>query len=566
MGSDLFALTALARELNEALCGARIDKIQQPEVDELRFFLRANGKNQCLVMSCNAQSPRIHLTSSKKQSPINAPALCMLLRKHLTSSTIQNVDVFNDDRILRIKFNAKTEMRDDAVFYIFVELMNRYSNIVFTDENLKILDAVKHLPLDVARDHVVLRGVTYSPVKQSKTSYLTNCFSIFDNFVGGDLHKYILNNLSGFSGASVSELLLRARICSAVETLDDGMKKSLFEQIENFATLKNIDYCPCIISQKEVYPTVYKSLDEGDNVKKFETMSEAFDALYTDQDRQIRNKSRLKNLSTTAKRLRQKIEKNIANDLSRLNECEDMEKYRIFGELIVSNIYLVKKGDESLTCLNYYTNETVTIPLDKQLSPSKNSTAYYNKYNKLKRTKEFVSKKLQEDRELLEYALSIEDEIANLPYDADTSPIEEELQLLGGGKKKSQKSKVRKPKADTPYVYLYDGFYIYRGKNNAQNDEITFRLASSNDLWLHLKNAHGAHTVIITEGKNVPDKVLMFAAEVTASTKSASAEVDYTLRRNVKRKPNGHLGQVIYVDFKTIIANPNKHEEYLLKS
>lgn len=566
MGSDLFALSALARELNENLNGARIDKIQQPEIDELRFFVRSKGKNQCLVVSCNAGAPRIHLTNSKKVSPQVAPNLCMLLRKYLLSSTISDVSIYNYDRIVRIRFDAKTEMRDEATFYLFVEIMNRYSNIVFTDENLVILDAVKHLPLDVERNHVVLRGVPYSPVSQKKISYLTDCFSVFDDFKGGDLHRFIQDNISGFSGATIEELLLRANINSNVGTFGAIERERLFKTIKDFASVATntpeIPLCPCIINDKEVYPIEYRSLENSDksNVKTLESMSDAYDALITDCDKYIRNKARLKSLATIAKHLHQKVEKNIAIDIQKLAECEDMDKYRLWGELIVNYIYLVKKGDDKLVCVNYYDNSQVEIPLDLRLTPSKNSTAYYAKYNKLKRTKEFVSKKLEKDKDLLEYVKSIEDEIANLPYESDTSAIEQELETLGGGKRKSSKNKVRKEKAEPPYVYFVDGFYVYRGKNNIQNDELTFKVASSNDIWLHLKNEHGSHTIIVTEGRTVPDKVLKIAGEITASTKQASCEVDYTERRNVKRNPDGHPGQVIYVNYKTMISEPNPHK------
>lgn len=567
MGSDLFALSALARELNDNLQGARIDKIQQPESDELRFFVRLKGKNQCLVVSCNVGAPRIHLTTSKKVSPQVAPNLCMLLRKYLLSATISDVSIYNYDRIVRIRFDAKTEMRDEATFYLFVEIMNRYSNIVFTDENLVILDAVKHLPLDVERNHVVLRGVPYLPVSQKKISYLTDCFSVFNDFKGGDLHRFIQDNISGFSGATIEELLLRANINSNVGTFGAIERERLFKTIKDFASVATntpeIPLCPCIINDKEVYPIEYRSLENSDksNVKTLESMSDAYDALITDCDKDIRNKARLKSLATIAKHLRQKVEKNIAIDLQKLAECEDMDKYRLWGELIVNYIYLVKKGDDKLVCVNYYDNSQVEIPLDLRLTPSKNSTAYYAKYNKLKRTKEFVSKKLEKDKDLLEYVKSIEDEIANLPYESDTSAIEQELEALGGGKKKSSKNKVRKEKAEPPYVYFVDGFYIYRGKNNLQNDELTFKIASSNDVWLHLKHEHGSHTIIVTEGRTVPDKVLKIAGEITASTKQASCEVDYTERRNVKRKPDGHPGQVIYVNYKTMISEPNPHKD-----
>lgn len=564
MGSDLYALSALAKELNLQLKGARIDKIQQPEADELRFFVRAQGKNLCLVISCNAAAPRIHLTSSRKPSPQAAPNLCMLLRKYLSNAAIDEIGVFNADRIIYLRFNARTEMRDEATYFMFVEIMNRYSNIVFTDAQHVILDAVKHLPLEEAREHVVMRGIHYSPVTQPKTSYLNVCNGILSAFCGGDLHKYILANISGFSGATVTELLFRAGLANQTERLSDAQSKKLKETFAAFARCE--DFAPCMIGG-EVYPNPYRSLAAADmsNVTRFESMSEAYDALYTAGDREIRNRARLKTLSTQAKRLRAKVEKNIAIDLERLSECENMDKYRLYGELVVNNIYKIKQGDEVLHCLDYYSSQEVDIPLDARLSPSKNSTAYYAKYNKLKRTKEFTQKKLVADRELLSYVRSIEEEISALPYDAGTQSIEEELSSLGGIKRKASKGKVRKKVAEPPYIYRVDGFDIYKGKNNLQNDELTFKIASSNDIWLHIKNGHGAHTVIITEGRPVPDKVLKIAGEIAASNMQASCDVDYTERRNVKRKPMGHPGQVIYVNFRTMLSTPDAHEEFLIK-
>lgn len=538
-----------------------MDKIQQPESDELRFFVRNQGKSSCLVISCNAQAPRIHLTVNRKQSPKTAPNLCMLLRKYLASANIAGVGVYNNDRILYVKFDAKTELKDDATYFLFVEIMNRYSNIVFTDESLTILDAVKHLPLDIARDHVVLRGVRYSPVGQKKISYLTDCNDVIDAYSGGDIHRYILDNISGFSGATVNELLLRAKVSE--DNVTPQALGRLKDTIRTFA--EGLDLSPCIINN-EAYPVIYQSLAKSDrsNVTLYPTMSEAYDALYTDSDREIRNRARIKSLLTQAKHFRTRVEKNIVQDLERLKECENMEKYRIYGELVVNNIYLIKRGDATLKCVNYYDGKEVEIPLDPKLSPSKNSAAYYAKYNKLKRTKEFTEKKLASDRELLSYAQSIEEEIATLPYDASTAGIEEELASLGGGKKQTSK-KVRNQAPEPPYVYEVDGFYIYRGKNNLQNDELTFRFASSSDIWLHIKNEHGAHVIIITENRPVPDKVLKIAAEIAAYPRQAGCDIDYTERRNVRRKPASHPGQVIYVNYKTLRVDPDFHSEFRIK-
>lgn len=562
MGSDLVALSALAAELNNTLAGARVDKIVQPDPDELRFFVRNNGRNLCLCVSCNSGAPRIHVTTSKKPNPLNAPSLCMLLRKHLQISNVDGVSVFNNDRILRVKFNARTEMKDDAVYYLFVEIMNRYSNIVFTDENLVILDAVKHLPLDVAKTHVVLRGVKYEPVGQNKISYLTDCFSVFDNFNGGDLHKFILDNLSGFSGVTVSEIILKSGLDSIHPApLNESEKSRLFDTINEFRHIESSSFFrPVVVGGKDVYPYHYQVLNNKDGVE-YSTMSGAYDGLFSVADTEIRNKARLKTLSTAVKHLKTRVEKNIKTDLERLKECENMEEYRLKGELIVANIYRINKGDKTVVCDNYYTGEKLEIKLDEMLTPSGNSKAYYTKYNKLKRQQDFTENKLVSDQNLYDYVLSIENELASLPYDCSAVGIEEELERLGVLKKKNVKGKVRKEKGEPPIAYEHNGFTILKGRNNIQNDELTFRTASGGDTWLHVKNGHGAHVIIFAEGKQIPEDTVKVAAEIACSSFQGSQNVDFTERRNVKRMPNGHPGQVIYVNYKTALVTPNEHNE-----
>ena len=560
MGSDYLALSALAAELNSALSGARMDKIVQPEADEVRLFLRANGRTECLVASCNAGAPRLHLTSERKQNPVTAPNFCMLLRKYLSVSVLREVGMWRQDRIIFLRFDARTEMRDNAAFYLFIEIMNRYANIVFTDAELTILDAVKHLGFDDGGGHVVLRGVKYTPPEQPKPNFATaEAHDRICAFPGGDLHRWLLDNVSGFSGATVSELLRRAG-------LDSDLPRPLYAEEKDALTSLLADmgdvtrsplYAPCVIG-KEVYPFPYAAA-KGDR-KSYATITQAYDALYTAADRELRNKARLRTLSTAVKHLRSRTEKNVAIDRERLAECENMDKWRVMGELIVANIYRIKKGDRLLRCQDYYTGEEREIPLDERLTPSGNSAAYYNRYNKLKRTKEFTEKKLASDLLLLEYVGSLEAEIATLPYDSPTVAIEQELEKLGAFKRKTS-AKVRKEKPEAPKEYDIEGFTVLAGRNNLQNDELTFRVATSSDMWLHLKNLHGAHVVILTEGRPVPDSVIKTAAEIAASSAGASAEVDYTLRRFVKRRPGGHPGQVIYTDFKTVVASPDAHPE-----
>ena len=563
MGSDLFTLKALAFELNTKLNGARVDKIQQPEKDEIRIFVRTKGKNHCLCISCNAGAPRIHITNSKKASPITAPSFCMILRKYLSSSNIENIKIYNNDRIMQIKFNARTEMQDNAVYYLYFEIMNRYSNIVFTDNSNNILGAVKYLSLDSNRDHIVLRGIKYEAVSQPKISFLDDCFEVVDKFENGDIHKYLQNNISGFSGLTISELLNQCYIPTYCENLSKTNKDTLKNKIIEFRNIQNSEiYQPCIIANKDIYTFPYKILDG--EIENFDSLSDAYDNLFTKCDQEIRNKARLKNIKAIVKRLKAKTEKNISYDIQRLDECKHMDEYRIFGELIVSNIYKIKKGDKILNCLNYYNNEEISITLDEKLSPSKNSARYFNKYNKLKRQKVFVDKKIVEDKILLEYIHSIEAEIEDITYDKPIYSIENELIKLGAMRKKS-KTKIRKEKHEPPYTYKFKGFTILKGKNNIQNDELTFKIANGNDVWMHMKNEHGTHTIILAKGNTIPDEVLKVASEIASSQKNGKIEVDYTQRKFVKRQPNGHCGQVIYTNYKTIVAQPNSHEELLVK-
>ncbi len=562
MSSDCIALGALATELDSALKGARTDKIVQPEADEIRLFFRAAGKNLCLVVSCNAGAPRMHLTTSKKQNPVGAPAFCMLLRKYLSSSVAEKVFLFEKDRIIGIKFSARTEMKDNAVFYLFTEIMNRYSNIVFTDENFVILDAVKHLPPEENNSHIVLRGVKYRAPQQNKPFYgdEDSLRAVLDGFGGGDLHRAVLGGVSGLTGVSVGELLRIAAVSADCEKpLSEAEKTRIIAVAREFSHItESPRYSPCIADGKDVLPFPYSN---SANVQSYPTICEAYDALYTAADAAVRLKARLKTISTAVKRLISRTEKNIAIDRDRLAECERMEEYRIKGELIVSNIYRISKGDTVLVCDNYYTGEKTEIALDERLSPSKNSAAYYAKYAKLKRTREFTEKKLQDDLALLSYARSIEEEIAALTPESSTAPIERELERLGAIKAKAVKGKVRAEKAEPPYEYEIDGFRVLAGKNNLQNDELTFRTAMGSDVWLHTKNRHGAHVIIITHGKKPSETAILTAAEIAASGAGAPVEVDYTERRFVKRRPGGHPGQVIYTDFRTVVAKPDAHSE-----
>lgn len=567
MGSDLLTLNALAKELNTKIQGAKIEKIVQPEKDEIRFFIRVNNRNECLVISCNSQTPRCHLTYVKKENPINAPAFCMLLRKYLIGGTIESASIFNADRIIKLKITARNEMKDICTYYLFIEIMSRYSNIIFTDADFIIFDAIKRIPLNEDNtNHLVMHGAKYEPLEQGKESFLTSSFDFMKDFKGGDLHSFILDNITGFSGITVSEIIARCGF------MNDGMPALNEEELNRFKEfinkLKNITeqdfYSPCVIDNKGVYPFAYMVLNK--DVVTFPTINEAFDDLLSKEDGDLRLKAKIKNLVTATRRFKARVEKRIIDDAQKLQATEDMNIQRYYGDMIINNIYLVKKGDSTLKCTDYTTGETVTIPLDPTLTPSNNAKVYYSKYNKLKRTRDFLSKKIEDDRAILDYVKSIEQELSEVTSTTNPSSIEQELINIGAlyAPKTDGKKKVRNPKPDPIACYDVEGFQVYVGNNNIQNDELTFKIASPNDIWMHLKNEHGRHTIIITNGKEVPDSVLKIASEITASTKTGKIAVDYTIRKNVKRI-NGTLpGLVTYVNYNTLYVTPNSHEELRL--
>ena len=555
-------MKALSKELNDSLEGAKTDKIVQPESDEIRFYLRRGNRNYILVISANAKVPRIHLTTQKKPNPINAPAFCMLLRKHLSVGAVERIGILNNDRAIKIDFLCKSEMKDYKRFSIIVELMSRYSNIIFTDEKGIILEAMKKTSLDAPNNHPVLKGIEYTPLVQPKTSVFDESFKtkIFDVAKkSGVFAENMLADFSGFSKATLKQLFKLADVDINSASLDIAAIKKLIETVD---LMKNFNssslFSPCIQNGE---PLCMPYAD--DEFEKCETLSEAFDKSVNFSDLKVRMESKSKRIKLATNRLIEKLKKNIALAKDKLSDCETMDDERILGELITGNIYKIKRGMKEIEVYDYYTNENRTITLDETLSPSQNANKHFDKYNKLKRTKEFTQKRLNEEESLLEYALSISESIDSLKNEDSISEIERELSQIGAIKIQKQSTKNEKPQA--PIEYNVNGFTVYKGKNNIQNDNLTFKVANGNDLWFHQKNAPSAHTLLITNGKTPDDLTLQIVAEIAISDKTATAEVDYTKRQNVKRKQPYHYGQVIYTDYKTILATPNAHAELMIK-
>ena len=542
MPNDVILYHALAEELNDLLKGGRIEKIYQPEIDEITLSVKSNGKLHTLVVSASPTSPRIHITTQKKENSLNAPAFCMLLRKYLQGGNISDITVFNTDRIVKITFDARNELKDKERYYIIAELMGRYSNIILTDENYKILDAVRRIHFDQSTTRYILPGLDYVLQPKNKVSLdeKEQLDEVFKQEItdANELPKQI----SGIGKESAKEIFLSDNPRKKLDELFNIYGTPHFSPRMKVKDGKPVDYFVCEYVTAPGEYVMYPSLNE------------CLDEYYTLYDGSERKKASAKTVTTVLKRLTTKNERRIKDNTDKIADEETMEKYRKYGELILNNLWQIKAGN-SCTVFDYETEKEISIPLDESLTPAINAKNYFKKYNKLKRGVEVAEEQLVGLYEQKEYLKSIETAIENCSTKQEFDEILKELNTLNGYKNK-QKGK-QKEKPSRPGKVLCGSCEIFFGKNNVQNNEVTFSIASRSDLWLHVKNLHGSHVVIRGE---YDDEVLYKAAQIAAYYSEArendKVEVDYTLVKYVKKIPSSLPGQVTYTNYKTIIVSP----------
>ncbi len=570
MPNDLVTLKALSEELNYTLSGGKIEKIYQPEKDEITLSIRSKGQKFNLVVSANAQNPRIHLTSVKKENPVTAPSFCMHLRKYLTSGIIESIGILNEDRIFDITIISKTEMKDIVKLHLICEMMGRYSNILLLNSKYIITDAIKQVSFDAATKRCVLPSCAYTTPEQTKLlpSNKDAIIKLLNEFKGGDLKKYLCNGISGLSLITAEEIIFK----SGIDTTQIPLNvEKLTDTIYKFFNIYTSDiYMPCYCTDNngnslDYFTTIYDSQDL--NFKKCDNLSMAIESLTLKKDLDERHREKSKHLASAIKKYKSRNQKKLQKANDKLTECNKMEEYKKYGELITSNLYKLKKGDTILQCVDYYSPdmEEITIQLNPQYSPSKIAQDYFKKYNKLKRTLNIILNQIEETEEDLKYIETIEQTLNNCNLTADLFQIEEELYQIGAIKK--MKTKLPKSvKEGKPIIYEYNNYIIAVGKNNFQNDKLTFKTANGGDIWLHALNYHGSHTIIFTEGEVPPDDVITFAAQVTAyysaGANSDKVAVDYTMKKFVKRNPNGKLGMVTYTNQKTAYVRPEQYKDY----
>ncbi len=551
MPNDLITLNALAKELTNALSDGRVDKVGMPSEDELVLLIRARGVNRNLYLTCRSDMPRLHFTKMKLTNMPVPPAFCMLARKRLTGGVVKEIKCLNDDRLVEITVLTRNELNDATVTRVIIEIMGGASNIILADENYKIIDAVKRVMNE--RSRPVFPGVAYTYPDKHKI-----LLSDVEN-VGASLEKHsddpkgVYSEINGISKETASELIALNRMFGtekATRILSDASDSELYSPTVFYDGEKCVGYY--------VYP--YFSAPETYTAKKAESLSEAMEEFYLEGATKEKKARDTQSIKRKLKTLLAKTEKHIAEAQKTLSESADKERFLELGEILKCNIYRIEKGSSIIECDDFYNTQRVKIALNPAISPKKNVERYFKKYNKAKGAEAYARQELIKMTELKDYLESIKTSIETSDSEAEYEEIRAELDALVSPKKTASTHNPKKPKKTPPLRLEIDGYTSYIGKNNKQNEEVTFAIAGGGDVWLHAKNYHGAHGIIIANNAQVPMHVIEKVAEVVAYYSEAKdnpkAEVDYTKRKYVKKL--GKPGLVTYTDYKTIVVTPKQ--------
>lgn len=575
MPNDYFTIKALARELNDTLANGKIDKIYMPEKDEITLAIRSGGVNRLLAISCNPSNPRIHLTAIKKINPTVAPSFCMHLRKHVCGGVVQSVSLLGKDRILDVTIQSRNEMHDVIQVHLIAEMMGRYSNILLTNPAGIITDTLKQVPYDTATKRCLLPSAKYALPAQSKIlpddrAALKECLRAY---TGTDLCAYLCARAAGFAPCTAREVVTASGLNVDERSLDEDAISRLIDSIELMLNVNDSSrYAPCVSlnadgDPEDYFVMPYRALQ---TVRPAATLNEAVDWCVGGKDLRQRQKEHSKFLQKAYRAYVTKTEKKLSKCRERLSEAERMDSYKKMGDLIVSNCYAIKKGDAQAVVPDYSveTCPTITIPLDTRLTPQQNAQAFYKKYAKMKRTAQITSVQIREIQQTLDYLYTIEPSIDLCRTPQEIAEVQQELESLGA--MRPQKAGKNKLKPAQPITYEIQDFVVCVGKNNLQNDKLTFKVANGNDVWIHTKGVHGSHVIVFAEGREIPSEVLQKACEICAyysqGSQNPKVECDYTKRKNLRRHPSGKPGMVLYNEYNTAYVTPDCHAEYRSES
>ena len=583
MALDGALLRQIKHELEGCLIGSRVDKIHQFSREEMVFVLRlrepaADGARSAkLYLSAGADSPRLHLTSSSFENPKSPPMFCMLMRKHLGSAKLLEIRQVGLDRILHLIFETRNEMGDLIELTVAIEIMGRHSNIILIDENGRVIDSIKRIDDTMSSVRPILPGVRYTlPPAQDKLDLITSTpEQIEQRLVEGKdtpLSKALLAAVQG-----VSPIVCR-EVANYVFVGDDRVISEMtpdhFDRLRFFLSrlismARDYTGTPTSVIDSRKKPMDFSFLDihqYGGSMftRTYDSYSQLLDDFYTQRDniQRMRHRSSdlLKVLANTADRIARKL----SLQQKELEDCSDRETWKIYGDLISANLYSIQKGDRTARLINFYDEAQgeVIIPLDPRKTPAQNAQKYYGEYRKADTAEKKLRELIEEGQQEAVYIDSVFDALTRAQTNDELTAIRTELAEQGYLRKKGSAGKKGKEPKLAPKRYRSDdGFTILVGRNNVQNDQLTLKDARGRDYWFHTKNIPGSHTIVISDGQEVPDSTLHQAAILAAvnskAAESSQVPVDYTLIKNVKKPRSAKPGMVIYVSYQTAYVTPD---------
>ena len=558
MTLDGITLNALVGEL-QILCGSKIEKIHQPERDEIVLLLHTMQGKKRLVLSANGAECRVHITSAQKPNPDKAPNFCMLLRKYISGGRITAISQVGLERIVNIDITARDEIGVECAMRLVVEIMGKYSNIILTRDE-KVVDSIHRVPLDMSSVRQVLPGITYAlpPMEKYDPRELSER-SLADVVK----HGRLMQTLQGICKASEQEIFMRRFGTERMGMLSEDQSIRLAAGVKEFLEDMLEKKRPCIQLENGM-PYFYSAapyiMQPEENRKYFDTMNEAVDAFYTMQQEARLLESRRNNVRKQLKKHVTRIGKKLAMQTDALAGKDRCEKLRIYGELVSANLYQIPRGAKEARVYNYYTNEEIVIPLNSAVSPSANAEAYFKKANKLKTAAALAKERYEEFSQELEYLESLDYTLEAAESLQDVEEVRLDMMKYGYLAQPADKKKVRRadPLESPMHFVTSDGFQVFAGRNNRQNDALTFRAADSEDLWFHAKNAPGSHVILFLEGKEPTDTAIEECAKIAAEhskSRGAKAEVDYTKVKNVWKANGAKPGMVLFKAQHTIVVD-----------
>lgn len=583
MALDGTTLAAVKTEFENKLVGGRIDKIYQPQENLLTINIRQPGQNLKLLISANPQNPRIHLTDQDFNNPLKPPTFCMLLRKHLESGRIREIRQPKFERILEIVIQYKKSSGQLEDKILIMELMGRHSNIILTKENGQVLDSIKRVTGKMSRHREILPGKEYKrPPEQGKKNPLTTSQEEFIAALKQDLnqpmYRAIMNNYRGISPLLGTEIAVRANYQGSKELKSIQQIKNLWTAFENlFSQLKENKFNPHLAyngSKENLEAYAAFALQQFETPQEnFATINQLLNYYYTTKIKQKKVNQLTDQIKSVIANNKENAYKKYNKVKGQLKGARNAEKYKLKGELITANIYQLEPGQKKVTLNNYYEdNEEITIELDEDLSPSENAQRYFEKYEKAKKSVKYLKNEVRKAKNEIKYLNQLENNLNNAESVAELEELKKELieqnyiqeQTANNNNNQDEKLPPLKFKSSDDYDILV-------GRNNHQNDKLTKKIANDQDLWFHVKDLAGSHTVVRNHtGQEIPENTILEAAQIAAyyskGRQSSKVPVDHTLVKHVNKPKGAKPGMVYYENQTTLYVDPDEELVKSLKS